>query len=69
MWGARRIAIAIVFGVLIFLSKSLITSPINKMIIVLQALLLALSSLILHVHAHGFGATLTGLVGGCLTAM
>ncbi|UCD95995.1 MAG: hypothetical protein JSV35_05730 [Candidatus Bathyarchaeota archaeon] len=69
MWGARRIAIAIVFGVLIFLSKSLIPSPINKMLIVFQALLLALSSLMLRVHARGFGATLTGLVGGCLTAM
>jgi hypothetical protein len=69
MRGTRRITVAIVFGVLIFLSKSLIPSPINKMLIVFQALLLALSSLLLRMRARGFGATLTGAVGGVLTAM
>jgi hypothetical protein len=67
--GARKIAIAVVFSALIALSKSLTPSPMNKMIIVIQALLLALSSLILRAYTRGFGATLTGLVGGCLTAM
>ena len=69
VWGTKRIAVAIVFGVLIFLSKILVPSPINKMIIVFQALLLALSSLLLRMRARGFGATFSGAVGGVLTAL
>ncbi len=61
----RRIAVTTVFGALIFVSKTLIPSPINKMIVVFQALLLALSSLLL----KRFGATYSGLIGGVLTAL
>lgn len=61
----RRVAVATVFGALIFVSKTLVPSPINKMIVVVQALLLALSSLLL----GRFGATYSGLIGGVLTAL
>jgi hypothetical protein len=61
----KRIAIATVFGALIFISKTFVPSPINKMIVVIQALLLALSSLLL----SRFGAMYSGLIGGVLTAL
>ena len=61
----KRIAIATVFGALIFVSKTLVPSPVNKMIVVVQALLLALSSLLL----RRLGATYSGLIGGVLTAL
>lgn len=63
--STRRIAVTTVFGALIFVSKTLVPSPINKMIVVFQALLLALSSLLL----KRFGATYTGLIGGVLTSL
>ena len=63
--STRRIAVTTVFGALIFVSKTLVPSPINKMIVVFQALLLALSSLLL----KRFGATYSGLIGGVLTAL
>lgn len=65
MQHTKRMAIATVFGALIFVSKTLLPSPINKMIVVVQALLLALSSLLL----RRFGATYSGLIGGVLTAL
>jgi hypothetical protein len=65
MRSTKRIAIATVFGALIFVSKTLAPSPINKIIVVVQALLLALSSLLL----RRFGATYSGLIGGVLTAL
>ena len=63
--STRRIAVTTVFGALIFISKTLVPSPLNKMIVVVQALLLALSSLLL----RRFGATYSGLIGGILTAL
>jgi len=65
MQHTRKIAVATVFGALIFVSKTLLPSPINKMIVVVQALLLALSSLLL----RRFGATYSGFIGGALTAL
>ncbi|MDH5266340.1 MAG: hypothetical protein OEW62_01525 [Candidatus Bathyarchaeota archaeon] len=65
MQHTKRIAIATVFGALIFVSKTLVPSPVNKMIVVVQALLLALSSLLL----RRLGATYSGLIGGVLTAL
>lgn len=62
---AKRIAIATVFGALIFVSKTFVPSPINKMFVAIQALLLALSSLLL----RRFGATYSGLIGGVLTGL
>lgn len=65
MQNTKRIAIATIFGVLIFTSKTFIPSPINKMIVIIQAILLALSSLLL----RKFGATYSGIIGGLLTAL
>ena len=61
----RRIAIAAVFGAVIFVTKTFVPSPMNKMIIVVQALLLAVSSLLL---GKG-GATYVALIGGLLSAL
>ncbi len=63
--STRKIAVTTVFGALIFVSKTLVPSPLNKMIVVVQALLLALSSLLL----RRFGATYSGSIGGILTAL
>jgi len=61
----RRIAIATVFGAVIFVTKTFVPSPMNKMIIVVQALLLAVSSLLL----GKAGATHVALIGGLLSAL
>lgn len=61
----NRIAIAAVFGAVIFVTKTFVPSPMNKMIIVVQALLLAIGSLIL----RKMGATYVALIGGVLTAL
>lgn len=59
----RRIAAATLFGVIIFLSKAIPPSPIDKMLVIVQALLLALSSLLL----GRMGATYVATIGGLLT--
>jgi hypothetical protein len=70
-WGenlvhyAKRLTIVVLFGVLIFMTKTLIPSPLNKMLIVAQALLLALGTFLV----KNKGATLISLVGGFLTAL
>ena len=62
---SRRITIATFFGILIFLSKIFLPTPLDKILIFPQAVLLTLSYLII-----GFpGATYTGLIGGLLTAI
>jgi len=62
---SRRVALAALFGVLIFISKILVPTPIDKVIVGVQAIFLALSFLLL-----GFlGATWVALVGGLLTAI
>jgi hypothetical protein len=61
----RRVAIATIFGVLIFLTKTILPSPVNKVIVIVQALLLALGALLL----EKMGATYVAVVGGFLTAM
>jgi len=61
----KRVALATLFGAVIFLSKTLMPSPIDKMFIVLHALLLALSSLLL----RRMGATYVAVIGGVLTAL
>lgn len=62
---ARRIAVATLFGALIFVSKVVVPSPIDKMFVVIQALLLALGALLL----KRMGATYVAAIGGCLTAL
>ncbi len=64
-FGTMRVALATLFGVLIFVSKIVLPSPIDKMFIAVQALLLALASLIL----GKMGATYTAAVGGLLTTI
>ncbi len=60
-----RLLVATLFGVIIFLSKIFLPTPINDMVVVVQALLLALSSLIV----DKFGATYTSLINGLLVTM
>jgi len=61
----KRVALAILFGVIIFLSKTVVPSPIDKMFIVVQGLLLALAALLL----PNLGATYVAVIGGALTAL
>ena len=61
----KRIALATFFGVIVYVSKIILPTPIDKMFLVVQALLLALSSLIL----GRMGATYTATVEGLLTSI
>lgn len=61
----KRVALATLFGAVIFLSKTVMPSPIDKMFIALHALLLALGSLLL----RRMGATYVAVIGGVLTAL
>lgn len=57
--------VATLFGAVIFVSKTVVPSPIDKMFIVVHALLLALGALLL----RRMGATYVALIGGVLTAL
>lgn len=61
----KRVAIAAIFGAVIFVTKAFAPSPLNKMIIVVHALLLAVGALLL----RKMGATYVALIGGVLSAM
>ncbi len=62
---SRRLAMGILLGSLIFVTKVFVPSPFNKMIVGVQALALALAALLLN---RG-GATFVSIVGGALTAL
>jgi len=62
--SSRRIATATLLGVLVFVSKALIPTPFDKMVIAPQALLLTLGFLLIGVP----GATYVAFVGGVLSA-
>ncbi len=62
---AKRVAITTIFGATIFIVKTLAPSPIDKMLIFVQALLLALGALLL----RRMGATYVAAIGGILTAL
>ncbi|MEM2905132.1 MAG: hypothetical protein QW057_06165 [Candidatus Bathyarchaeia archaeon] len=62
---SQRLAFASVFGVLIFLSKTVIPTPVDKVAVLFQALLLTLGAL----ATRPLGATLASGVGGLLTAL
>ncbi|MCK4478273.1 hypothetical protein KAU88_07080 [Candidatus Bathyarchaeota archaeon] len=64
-YQTKRLAIATLFGAIIFITKALLPSPINKMLISIQALMLALGTLLLKKQ----GATFVSLIGGVLTAL
>jgi len=61
---SRKVTIATVFGVLVFVSKIIIPTPFDKMAIAPQALLLALGFL----SVGPLGATSVAAVGGLLSA-
>ena len=61
----KRIAIAALFGVVIFLSAIVLSTPIDKMFMVVQATLLGLSSLLV----KRLGATHTATVAGLLMSL
>lgn len=63
--SARRIAVVTLLGVVIFLTKTIVPSPVDKMFIVVQALLLGLGSLLL----RRMGATYVAVIGGILTVL
>ena len=59
----KRIAVATLFAAIIFVSKVALPSPLDKMLVIVQALLLSLSSLML----GRMGATYVATIGGLLT--
>lgn len=61
---SRRLALAALFAVLIFFSKMFLPTPLDKVLVVVQALFLALGSIAL----PPFGATIVSATGGLLTA-
>lgn len=63
--NTRRITLLTLFSVLIFVSKTFLPSPIDKMLIVIQALFLALSSLM----SRPLGATIVAALGAALTVL
>lgn len=63
--STKKITIATLFGAVIFVSKAFLPSPFDKMLIIMQAVLLGLGSLML----KGVGATYVAVVGGLLTAL
>jgi uncharacterized membrane protein len=60
-----NLVVSTLFGVIVFLSKIAFPTPIDKMFIVVQGLMLALGSLII----GNFGGTYVGFIGGLLTAV
>ena len=61
---SRRLTLAVLFAVLIFISKVLLPTPFDKMVVVVQALFLGLSAIML----APFGATLVSVIAGLLTS-
>jgi len=59
------VAVATLLGALIFVTKTVFPSPIDKMFIVIHALLLALGALLL----RRMGGTYVASIGGVLTAL
>jgi hypothetical protein len=67
-WGAvkgKRLALATLFGVLIFVSKIPLVTPLDKAAVIVQALLLPLGYLVM----GKLGATYVAVVGGLLSAV
>ncbi len=62
---ATRLLIAALFGSIIFVTRVFVPFPIDKMLIVVDAVLLALSALFI----KNVGATYVGAVGGALTGL
>jgi hypothetical protein len=65
MVKSKRLALATLFGVVIFASKMPLVTPLDKAAVIVQALLLPLGYLVM----GRFGATYVAVVGGLLTAV
>ncbi|MFB3888242.1 MAG: hypothetical protein ACE14S_02045 [Candidatus Bathyarchaeia archaeon] len=65
MQKINRLIIAALFGSIIFVTKIFVPSPFDKLLIVVQAVLLGLAALFI----KGAGATYAGGIGGVLTAL
>lgn len=65
MQRLQRLFIIALFGAIIFVANMFLPPPLNYLMIVVQAVLLALSSLFI----HRIGAMYVGAVGGLLTAL
>ena len=63
--NSRRVVVGTLFGVVVFMTKVVAPTPINKMLVIVQALMLALGALLL----HKWGATLVSLTVGVLSAL
>jgi len=63
--STKKVAVATLFGAVIFITKIVLPSPLDKMFIVAHALLLGLGALLL----KRLGATYVALIGGALTAL
>ena len=64
MSRSRKVALAAVFGSVVFISKVVLPSPFDKALVVVQAMFLGLGAIML----PPLGATSVALVGGLLTA-
>lgn len=65
MQKAKRLFIAALFGSVMFITRVFVPSPIDKLLIVVDAVLLALAALFI----KKAGATQVGAVGGVLTGL
>ena len=65
MQKAKRLFIAALFGSIIFITRVFVPSPIDKLLIVVDAVLLALAALFI----NKMGATQVGAVGGVLSGL
>ena len=63
--NTRKITLIALFGVAVFISKAFLPSPIDKMVVAVQALFLALGSLL----SRRFGATSVAAIGAVLTIL
>ncbi|MEN2975327.1 MAG: hypothetical protein ABDH32_07115 [Candidatus Caldarchaeales archaeon] len=59
---SKKISIIALFSIIVFVSKIFLPSPIDKMMILFQALFYTLANLLI----GGFGATATGAVSGLI---
>ena len=60
----QRLILAALFAVMIFISKTILPTPLDKMLIVVQALFLGLGSITM----WPFGATIVSAISGLLTS-
>jgi len=65
MVKSKRLALATSFGILIFVSKIPLVTPLDKAVVIVQALLLPLGYLVI----GKLGATYVAVIGGLLTAI